>query len=48
MTIGELKRSVQELEAQRDQLEHDKFSTQTNLEELENQHQKVNEVVGTS
>ena len=39
--VGELSRSVQELEAQRDQLEHDKFSTQISLEKLETEHQKV-------
>lgn len=39
--VCELERVVQGLEAQRDQLEHDKFATQTSLEQLEAQHQKV-------
>ena len=41
-TLSELQRTVQELEAQKDQLEHDKYSAQTSLEQLEAEHKKVN------
>ena len=40
-SLLELQQLVQELEAQRDQLEHDKYVTQTSLEQLEADHEKV-------
>ena len=41
MNVSELRKTVQELEAQRDQLEHDKFSIQSSLESLESEHKIV-------
>ena len=40
-TIQELEQKVQGLEAQKDQLEEDRFTSQTALQELQSQHEQV-------
>ena len=40
-SLRELEQKVQGLEAQKDQLEEDKFTTQTVLQELQSQHEQV-------
>ena len=44
-SVLELKQKVQELEAQKDQLEEDRFAAQAALQKLQSQHEQVTQIL---